>query len=746
MPHMHHGGAIAPPPAAAAPVFAVPSNGAPSYAPAHGYPSGSSPRFSVGSASTPAAAAAAAAQRVDFGRPSLGGSGEAEISKERSMELISSFFNHAFPFNQIVDEITFHRELGKGNISDLLLYAIYAIGARFHAGASGRAGHYHHHHQYHHQQHPDAIYGESDAYARHARALLAQEQAGAFHDDSAEEEEADLDPLPSHNATTTATTTTSLDINGVYASSLLAACDLLAGRHTRAALQTASSWRMVTLLGLDRGQYRSARPCPAPYTSARNQASLRRLAMLAYLLDVLVAVLTGAAPSAPAQTTQRFAEAGFGGSGSGSGADEVTTALFHAVASVDVFRTVLDATRDEAAAAASAASGSKTASLLLPPASPSIDAGHRALASWAQSLPATLQFNEEVLRAATRDFLDASAHGRAVAPVHASWACMHLFAELSNLLLNHRRGPIAVASQNAARSNVGHVLEAMGAAGRATHLLAFPAALAAAWTAAGASSSSYGMQAAGAEKLQLWWADCRTMFRLSETKVQHIAASLGIASSSSSSGTGSNANGNNGLSSRPSLSHLPSYDFLGRSNDGASAFPSIAPSLSTSFSTPTARASYSNGNPTLRSVSTGATGTALQLPPLPALRLSSASSAASTPANHRSNSFESLRLSPISPPMPSTSVVATVGTNNNAAARNGSHSPPTPALSLTRGSRTESISSQDSHCGGESLQPLRFDRGIEQSSERDEPMAASKRPRYSHEQHHLIERPLVGAV
>ena len=631
------------------------------------------------------------------------------------MHLLSTFFNTCYPFNQTLDEVALLKEMGlgkEGSVSDVLLFAVYALAARFapseHEGEEGEE--------------------EAERYARRARALLAQrqeERERSYEDDDGEEEE-------------------KIETDAIYASAFLAACDILSAKHSRAAVQTSTAWRMITLLGLERGQLphlASASRVP------RTATLLRKLVVVTYMLDVFASVFTGQPPAASSEASRGFfklfapvpssssssapsstAADGASASASVSG-DASISALLHACASIDVFRSVVSSARSRSSSSSSA--------------SRQDDRSH-ALSIWAAQLPSYLLFNESILRSATREFHDAAHSSRAVEPKLAAWATMHLFAETSNLILlfssaaERRTSAEATASQiAAAKNNIGHVLEAMGPAGRAGHIFAFPAALAATFSSSFGSAGN-DRRYAGHENRLAWWADCRQLFRLSEEKVRFIVARLGLedASSSSSSPT----------FSRPTPS--PSYSFLSndrRLENGAAA--SSHPH--SSFFGASFRSNHASV-PAQRSPSSGSgNASGLVLPPLPSLRLS--------PASRQSDEGLSLRLSPIS----SASQHPTSNGNSANRGRHVSHSPPTPALSLTRGSRTESVSSssqQDAespagstdgaaifsahhrhdhhhhshhhHHGSESAARSSFHLHDEHSGDASEEMAA-KRPRFS---------------
>ncbi|KDN53363.1 hypothetical protein K437DRAFT_253056 [Tilletiaria anomala UBC 951] len=533
--------------------------------------------------------------------PVLGGRTTASVpaplepSKEHSMQLISNFFTYAFPLNQALEEVVFLRDLQTGNVSELLLLSIYALGARYLDTGAAAA--------------------ESDAYAWRVRHLLWLGSEHDAHDEGA-----------------------AVSMDAVHAHCLLAACDLLSGRHQRAALSAASASRLLALHGMDRVSSSPLAASPASGSTnaprpPRRGSMLRRLVLIAHLLDVLAAVFTRQPPAVEAGASERFFALFQQHQESD---DEATLALLHLYASVDVFRKAMDIARSPAAAPSTPSDTHRRRDS-------ASESGHSALAAWAEQLPTWLLFNEALLRRTRRDLHDAFAQSRTVDPILASWTLMHLFAETSNLILSLR---VAGESSGltAAQTNIAFILDAMGPTGRATSIFAFPPALAAAW-----SPSAAPMRAAD-EQLEHFFAECRQRYgALTDAQLYDLARGLGL-----------------------------------------DARQTLVASYATGAATSPFRLHRNPHAANSAAVAASNSSAGLFLPPLPALRLSPASSA--------SHNTTSLRLSPICNGY-SNGNGASASNALDAHNRHGSRSPPTPALSATRRSRTGSLSSHD---GGDS--------------------------------------------
>ena len=315
------------------------------------------------------------------------------------------------------------------------------------------------------------------------------------------------------------------------------------------------------------------------------------------------------------------------------------------------------------------------------------------------------------------DFVDADTQHRAVHPTLAAWSLMHLFAEASSLVFAALSTAGAGPASAAARSNINHLLEAMGPTGRSCQMMAFPSALAAYWTGSqqqhgvgngGRSSSSSSSHVE--DRLDAYWADCSRLYHIADSQLLRIACNMGIDS---------------------------------------------RPALASSYATTTATTN-SNRSPFLqqsspRSITAALQGAAggegvgqrLVLPSLPSLRLSPTSAA---------TTLDSLRLSPISPPAPGhsaggvhssstpTPMSVSLSAQQQQQSSNNAHSrlesPPTPALSSTRHSRTESLSSHGADSPRETFTLSKGFTSTEQDHQQEacaEASAVNKKPRISME-------------
>ncbi|KAN0061684.1 hypothetical protein ACQY0O_005676 [Thecaphora frezii] len=402
----------------------------------------------------------------------------ADIPPERRRELISIFFTQLHPFSSVIDEISFLRDLSTSEVSPALLFAMFALAARF-------------------QQNVDDHYrfAAGEAYARSARMMLSEEDG----DGASALERPSLE---------TATTLC-----------FLAAHEAGMGRLQRALLYSSASVRMVVALKFHEGAIPEARQLPYSrdsFSSNARRNSCQRLVCVSWALDILVASLSGQVPSARADEIDASL-AIFRTSNS----DDVSRAYFSMAQIFGVFARVLDHARAMRTQQQSLGGGKGLDAVDHARAREGVRSCEDSLHAWAEQLTAEEKFDEANLSNTSKAL--AEVETGAVSDKAGCWAMMHMMAECSMFVL-HSSTPVDddQSRQLAAYTNLLLILESFGAAGR-QNLFAFPALL---------ICTEHPIRPK--PDVSRWWSQARECWALSEAQLGEAAQGLCIYRQSSS--------------------------------------------------------------------------------------------------------------------------------------------------------------------------------------------------------------------
>lgn len=315
---------------------------------------------------------------------------------------------------------------------------------------------------------------------------------------------------------------------------LLALCEARMGKLTRAVAHTAVMCRMIQQLGL---------PDVSVSTEPFHAYELARLVAVAYTVDVVLSSLAGQS-FAVSMADLEVAAARISHMG---GADAETATFAALLRSTIVFAQAVEHQRKLAHRAASGGgsstgngvgSSSTTASSFAD--SHGSAACHRALSAWADSLPASLTFEDVNLSRASRakSSSAAAANGNGPAPSSSSsswawaWSLMHSFAEMAVCVLDGGGRQSSTAANNLSVL----CLDTMNLDSQPSAILALlPLTFAQSIPASGAANTA----SAAASAVPSVFAQLQSAFDFGDWQLRRTRAFLGIPAPASGPASGS---------------------------------------------------------------------------------------------------------------------------------------------------------------------------------------------------------------